>query len=653
MSDFQQGLTLHKQGRLDEAAAIYRAVLVTQPAHFGALHLSGLIHYQKGAPQLAIDWYRRAIAADPRVQDVYSNLGLAQHDLKQFDAALASFAEALRLQPNNPLTLTNRGNALQELRRFDEALASYDQALTLQPNYALAHNNRGNTLRSLGRFLEALQAYERALQLAPDYAHALDNRGRTLRELKRFDEAAQCFERLVALAPQTPYAPGLLLDTRLQCCDWRNYDQVSQAIVAAVGRGERVDAPFSFLSHAVQPAPQLICARTFAAAEYAGQPIKLRPRTHGARIRLAYASADLHEHATAYLMAELFETHDRAKFEVTALSYGPDDRSPMRGRLEKAFDRFVDVRARSDRDVAGLMDELEIDIAVDLKGYTADNRAGIFSHRGAPLQVSYLGFPGTMGVPFMDYLIADRHILPERLAPHYSEKIVRLPDSYQVNDRQRRVAERTPTRTEAGLPETGFVFCSFNNSYKIRPATFDVWMRLLKQVEGSVLWLLQDNPVAVANLKREAQARGVKSDRLVFAPRTDLPAHLARQRLADLFLDTFPYNAHTTASDALWVGLPLVTLAGESFASRVAASLLNAAGLPELVTSSPAGYEALALKLARAPDQLAGLKQRLESTRLTMPLFDTARFRRHIEQAYVTMHERHRSGAPPQSFDVS
>jgi predicted O-linked N-acetylglucosamine transferase (SPINDLY family) len=655
-ADFQHGLSMHKQGRLDEAAEIYRLVLAGQPNHFAALHLTGLIQYQKGVPAEAIAWYRRAIAADANAPEVYSNLGLAQQALGQHEAALASYGEALRLRPANPEALTNRGNALQELRSFANAIASYDQALQLSPSFALAHNNRGNALRSLSRPTDALAAYERALHFAPGYAQALDNRGRTLRDLKRYDEAVTCFERLVATAPTTPYAPGLMLDTRLQCCDWRNYEAISQAIVDGVGRGERVDAPFSFLSHAALAAPQLLCAKAFAAAEYPAQPMKRRPRRHGEVIRLAYASADFHEHATAYLMAELFETHDRACFEVVAISYGPDDQSPMRARLNKAFDRIVDVRDQTDRDVAALMDELEIDIAVDLKGYTADNRAGIFAHRGAPVQVAYLGFPGTMGAPFIDYVIADRQVVPDRFARHYSEKVVRLPDSYQVNDRRRRIAAVTPSRAEAGLPEKdggrSFVFCSFNNNYKIRPAIFDVWMRLLRQVEGSVLWLLQDNAVAVANLKREAEARGVSADRLIFAARVPLDQHLARHRLADLFVDTFPYNAHTTASDALWAGLPLVTLTGETFASRVAASLLHAVGLPELVTDSLADYEALIARLATSPGMLVQYRERLESQRLKAALFDTVRFCRHIEAAYLTMHERQRRGEPPTSFDV-
>jgi predicted O-linked N-acetylglucosamine transferase (SPINDLY family) len=499
-----------------------------------------------------------------------------------------------------------------------------------------------------------LRAYATALQFMPSYPDALNNQGRTLHELKRYDEAAQSFARLLAAAPQQPYAPGMLLASRLHYCDWTNYEASSAAIVAAVERGERADVPFAFFAHALSPKAQLDCARLFVAAEYpAGvPPLVAAPAERHARIRLAYVSSDFHEHATAYLMAELFETHDRSRFEVTGISYGPDDASPMRARLEAAFDHFVDARSMTDRAVAELMRDRGIDIAVDLKGYTAGNRAGIFAYRGAPLQVAYLGFPATMGAPFVDYVIADRHIVPPELEAGYSEKIARLPGSYQVNDRKRRIAEIVPSRADAGLPAEGFVFCSFNNSYKIRPDAFAVWMRLLREVEGSVLWLLDDTAAAVARLKAAAEGHGISSSRLVFAPRVPLDQHLARHRLADLFLDTFPVNAHTTASDALWAGLPLVTLQGETFASRVASSVLAGVGLPELVTQRWPDYEALALKLARDPQALARLKAHLESTRLTAPLFDTDRFRRHIENAYVTMYERSLKGEAPATFDA-
>ncbi len=652
---FEQGFALHRQGRLAEAESCYRVVLAQQPAHFHALHFIGLIHYQRGAYADAADWIGRAIAIDPAMAEPHSNLGLVLQELRRFDEALASHQRALELDPSAPESLNNRGNVLLALNRPQEALADYDEALRRQPGFALAHNNRGNALMALGRSEEALSAYDRALQLMPDFALALNNRGRALRDLKRFDEAAASFARLLVLAPQQPYAPGMLFEVRLNACDWTNYEAASAAIVAAVERGERADAPFSFVGHALSPTAQLQCARTFVAAEFSPAPALSKAGTtvRRDRIRVAYVSSDFREHAVAYLSAGLFERHDRARFEIIGVSHGSDDGGVTRTRLAAGFDRFVDARERSDRDVAELLRDSDVDIAVDLNGFTVNSRTGIFAHRGAPLQASFLGFPGTTGAPFFDYIVADRHVIPQRCESAYSERVVRLPDTYQVNDNKRLIADETPSRAELGLPEHGFVFCSFNNSYKIRPSVFGAWMRLLHNVEGSVLWLIDDNMAATANLRRQAERHGIAANRLVFAPRVPLEQHLARHRRADLFLDTFPYNAHTTASDALWAGLPLLTLTGETFASRVASSLLNAIGLPELVTDTLAGYEALALELAKTPAMLAAIKARLASQRLTMPLFDTDRFRRHIESAYATMHERLLRGEPPAAFDVA
>src|SRR5262249_19594976 len=357
-----------------------------------------------------------------------------------------------------------------------------------------------------------------------------------------------------------------------------------------------------------------------------------------------------YQHATAYLMAELFEKHDPGRFEIIGVSFGRDDRSEMRARLIAAFDQFLDVRAKSDAEVARLLSELKVDIAVDLKGYTRDGRPRILAHRPAPIQVNYLGLPGTMGADFIDYIITDEVVLPFDQHSFYSERIVHLPDCYQPNDRRRQIAERTPARAEVGLPERGFVFCSFNNNWKITPEVFDVWMRLLKAINGSVLWLLRDNATAEQNLRKEALARGVDPRRLVFAPRMKLEDHLARHRLADLSLDTPPCNAHTTASDALWAGLPVLTCMGKAFAGRVTASLLNAIGLPELVTSNMADYEALALTLAGDPARLRNIKAKLARNRETDPLFDTDRFRRGIEAAYTKMWEIWQTGATPESF---
>ena len=369
------------------------------------------------------------------------------------------------------------------------------------------------------------------------------------------------------------------------------------------------------------------------------------------KIRIGYFSADFRRHAVSYLVADLFERHDRGKFEVLGFSFGAD-KDDMTDRIAASMDRFVDVLSLSDRDVVELCRELELDIAVDLMGLTRHHRPGIFAQRAAPIQVNYLGYPGTMGADYIDYLIADSTLIPESAQHHYTEKIVYLPDSYQANDSRRPISAKPCTRAAEGLPENAFVFCCFNAANKIAPPVFDLWMRILAQVPGSVLWLLEDLPLATANLRKEAARRGIAPERLIVARPLPLAEHLARERLAGLFLDTFPYGAHTTASDALWVGVPVLTRIGETFASRVAASLLRAIDLPELITTTPAEYEALAIELALNPERLRGLREKLARNRLTTPLFDTAAFTRHIESAYTAIYSRHHAALPPTHIHI-
>jgi len=651
---FLKGLECHKQGRLEEAEAHYQAVLAQQATHFDSLHFAGLVQWQRGRPDEAVDLIGRAIALNPSVPDAHSNLGLALQSLKKHEAALASYDRALALRPAYPEALNNRGNALQELHRLAEAIASYDRALQFNPTFALAHANRGNVLRALGRASEALECYDRALQIWPDFPDALNNRVLVLHDLKRYDEAIVSAERLMTVKPNQPYGAGLLLAARLHCCDWTGFAPLSAAIADGVMRGERVDMPLTNMWHTASPAVQLQCARTFAAAEYPAldAPAASPARAPHERIRLVYLSHDFFQHTVAMLVAELFELHDRSCFEVSGVAYGPDDGSEMRARLRAGFDRFIDVAAASDQEAADEIRRLDADIVVDLTGFTTGYRPRILAHRPAPIQVNYLGYPGTLGTTYHDYILADCHVVPERLDAFFTEKVVRLPDTYMVNDRKRRLAGEPPTRAAAGLPETGFVFCSFNNAFKILPDVFDVWMRLLQAVPGSVLWLLDNHPSAAANLQREAARRGVEPARLVFAPRVPVERHVARHRLADLFLDTFPYGSHTTGNDALWAGLPLLALSGETFASRVSGSLLKAVGLPELIAESLADYESLAMALASAPARLAALRQKLERQRTAAALFDTPRFCRHIEAAFTAIHERRRRGEAPASFDV-
>jgi len=497
----------------------------------------------------------------------------------------------------------------------------------------------------LRRAEDALASYDEALRAKPDSEDALNGRANALFELKRFEEANRDYERVVQRNPDQAYAAGILAFSRLHCCDWHALGEDRKRIAAAVRQGRRAINPFQNLALSHLAEEQKQCAAIWAADKYPPSPQSLYKDEVYAheRIRLAYLSAEFRDHAVAHAMAGVFEHHDRTRFETVAVSWGAPDSGAMRNRLVGAFDHFIDVDRQSDVEVARRLRDMEIDIAIDLMGFTGECRPGILASRPVPIQVNYLGFPGTMAAPYMNYLFADRVVIPESEQQHYTESIVYLPDSYLPSDSNRRIAKDCPARGQAGLPELGFVFACFNNSYKFSPELFDVWMRLLHAVEGSVLWLSAANPAAMDNLKREAQIRGIDPARLILAPFVAKSEdHLARIGMADLFLDTLPYNAHATAADALWAGLPVLTCRGATFAGRVAASLLHAAGLPELITETLEAYEALALRLARDRAQLANLKSKLASNRSTHPFFDTARFTRNLESALVSVYERQR-----------
>ncbi|MFO1322774.1 MAG: tetratricopeptide repeat protein [Burkholderiales bacterium] len=613
----------------------------------------GVAHHSAGRFADALADYDRALALRPSFAGALSNRAAALKDLQRYDEALAAYDRALELAPDLGEALTNRATVLVELGRYAEALASCDRAVAVAPGFHEAWHNRGVALVALNRHDEAIDSYSRAIALQPDFAPALQSRASALGYYKLYAQALPDYERALACDPDLPFVRGNLLHTRLHCGLWDGYAESVARLVADVRAGKLACEPLTFVAIGERADDALTVSRTWNRHYYAPSPTPLwrGERYAHERIRVAYLSADFHEHATAFLLAELFELHDRSRFEVTAVSWGPDSGSAMRARLKRAFEQFIDVRGVSDAEVARLLREREIDIAVDLKGYTFDARLGILARRPAPVQVSYLGYPGTLGAAYVDYLMADETVIPEEAKRHYAEQVVWLPDSYQVNDRKRAIGA-TPRRAAVGLPEGGVVFCSFNNNYKITPEVWQVWMRLLREVAGSVLWLLEGNAAAPVNLRREAAARGVSGERLVFAPRVGLAEHLARQRCADLFLDTLPCNAHTTASDALWAGLPVVTCLGRTFAGRVAGSLLRAVGLPELVTGTLEEYEAVALKLAREPESLAAVKGKLAANRLTQPLFDSERFCRQLESAYETMWARAQRGEPPQAFAV-
>jgi predicted O-linked N-acetylglucosamine transferase (SPINDLY family) len=679
-------LVRFQQGRDQEALTEIAAALALEPNAPEALAIRGNILIRLQRLDEALQDFDRAIAAKPNHAELFYNRGNCRQYLGQFEGAVADYSQALALQPDYEPALTNRGNVLSKLRRFSEALADYDAAVRLHPADSLALYHRAGALKDLQRFSEALAAYDRALALDPQNGAAWNNRGMVLRELDRPaaalasfdralaldpDDAATLFnrgtlqwtafgrydfaladlERVVRLAPDHAYALGNLLHLKMYGGDWRGFDAAKERIDQGVRMGKRIIEPFVYQAISDSPKDLLACAK-IQASLYPAAPIRKNAISAHRKIRLGYLSGEFRAQATQYLAAGLYERHDREKFEIIAFDSGESDQSPMRARLEAAFDKFIAISNLTDQAAAERIHAEEIDILVNLNGYFGRHRMGVFALKPAPIQVNYLGFPGTLGAPAMDYILADRIVVPEEERRHFTEQVVWLPDCYQVNDDKRQIADMRASRAAEGLPDKGFVFCNFNQSYKLTPGMFALWLRLLQKTEGSVLWLMAGPGPFAQHLRKQAERHGVAGERLIFAARLPLDRHLARLSLADLFLDSLPYNAHTTASDALWAGLPLVTCRGHAFAGRVAASLLSAIGLPELITEDLGAYEALAARLAREPALLQSFRDRLAKNRLTHPLFDTDRFRRHIEAAYRRMWEIARRGEAPQSFTI-
>ncbi|MGY3583078.1 protein O-GlcNAc transferase [Bradyrhizobium sp. USDA 4341] len=647
---YNRGLTLAELGRHEEALASYDRVIALVPDHAHAYRNRGAALRKLERLEEALASLDRAIALKPNDAGAHNDRGNVLNDLERFDDALASYDRA----PGIAGACYNRGNVLIKLDRLEEAIASFDQAIALQPDYAEAYNNRGTALFKLKHHEAALASIDKAIQHKGDDAATHANRGRALAFLARYDEALAAYDKAVALKLDQADIEGDRLHAKSHICDWVDFDAECDQFIESIRNRNAIPPPFLLFGVPSSAADQLLCATRWTAKNH---PPSESQRWRGERydhdrIRIGYFSSDFCNHATSHLMAGMFECHDRSKFETVAISWSPNNDPEMRRRLEASFDRFVDVRDMSDDEVADLIRRFEIDILVDLKGFTGESRTRVLGRRPAPIQVNYLGYPGTLGAPFIDYIIADRNVIPDHHREFYSEKVVALLNSYQANDDKRVIADRVFTRGDVGLAPTGFVFCCFNNNYKITPDMFDRWMRILGHVEGSMLWLLEGNAHAAANLRKEAVARGVAAERLVFAPRVSMRDHLARHRLAGLFLDNIPCNAHTTASDALWAGLPVLTILGDTFSGRVAASLLHAVGLPELVAESPEAYERMAVDLATHPSRLAALRTRLAANRLTAPLFDTKRFTRDIEAAYTAMYERHRAGIAPDHIVV-
>jgi protein O-GlcNAc transferase len=609
---------------------------------------TGLNFLLAGNFRAALIEFEKILSVEPHFPEIfyykarcYKELGLSLNALEEINKVLSSY-------PKHDGALNSKGTILQDLRQYNGALGCINEALSLRPNNVEAWNNKGAVLLELKRYDEALQCLNQAIALQEKNVEAWNNLGITLNNLKLFEKAIFAFKKTLSINPHQEFILGMLIHAKMQICDWDTFDQDILELSEKIKAGEKVTPPFPLLALTSDEALHLQAAKIWTNTKHptstALPPIAKRERQ--GKIRLGYYSADFREHPVSYLTAELFECHNKELFELFAFSFGPNTRDQMQTRIAAAFDHFIDVRDKSDLEIAQLSRDLGIDIAVDLAGHTADSRFSIFSYRAAPIQINYIGFIGTTGADYMDYIIADPVMIPVESRQYYSEKILYLP-WYQANDSKRKDSNQAPSRTDLGLPSTGFIFCCLNNTYKITPSIFEAWMNILKNTKESVLLLYANDDAAKFNLQERAKKAGIKGDRLIFASRLARSEYLARYKLIDLYLDTAPYNAGTTASDALWAGLPVLTIAGKSMASRMAASLLTSLDLPELIAANLEAYVDIAIKLANNPEAMNKLKSKLSENRSLQALFNTKAFTENLEHGFIQAHRRYQADIKP------
>ncbi len=650
---FLDGLGFFQADQFEKAEFHFLESLKIMPDRVSTLTNLSATQIKLSKLSEAKDLLQKTIILDKNNTEAFLNLGLIDTAQLNFKSALIYFEQAITLNPKSYQAWSNKGLALTKLKNYDAALIAYERGINLHAKYPEVWLNKGITLAALNRHEEAFLAYEMALNLKPDYYEGLLNKVLTLQSLKRYDATLDVYEKAMKLKPDSDYLLGYYLYIKILIGDWNQLESEVEQLIKKINMKLKVAFPFSTLPLVDSPEIHLAAAKIFVKDKYSiDNSLDNIPHILNKKIRIGYFSADFHNHATSYLMAEFFELHNKDHFEIIAFSFGPSFDDESRQRLMNTFDEFLDVDMLSDKEIANLSREKRIDIAIDLKGFTKDHRTGIFAYRAAPLQVNYLGYPGTMGADFIDYIIADPTLIPQESQSFYSEKIIYLPNTYQVNDSKRKMANIQFSRADLGLPQKGFIFCCFNNNYKITANNLDSFARILKNVPGSILWLFEDNPTVKENLIKEASNRAISKDQLVFARKMPIAEHLSRLRVADLFLDTLPYNAHTTASDALWAGLPLLTLIGKSFQARVAASLLMAIRLPELITYSQDEFESLAIELANNSEKLLHIKEKLHNNRSSTPVFNTQLLTQHIETAYTKIYERYLANLSPEHIYI-
>ena len=649
----KKDIEAHKAGEVQEAHKLSESS--TNPQDPPSDQLQAIISiFTQGQLQQALSDASQMLEKFPNSAVLYNIAGASNAGLMQFDAAIDKYKQSLKIKPDYAKAYNNMAIALNAKGDSEAAVDSCKQALKLEPDYADAYNNMGIALNDKGDPEAAIDSYKQAIRIKPHDAEVYNNMGVALVEKGELNAGIKSYEMALGIKPDYQDALVNKLKQQSRICDWTALKE-DQNLIAKLGISTESLSPLSILPLEDSPKRHRVRSEILTKKLHGYKtplPPAAKPSQKPQRLRIGYFSADFCEHPVAYLMAKVLETHDRKRFEVYGYSIGPAKDDDMRQRLIEAFDVFIDVHNMTDLDVALLARQDKIDIAIDLTGYTKYHRAGIFAYRAASVQINYLGYPGTMGADFIDYIIADQNLIPMDSQKFYSEKLIYLPHHYQAQDNTLSISNDTPSRLDLGLPDKGFIFCAINNSYKIRMPEFDVWMRLLSHVDGSVLWLLESNKFVKDNLLKEAQARGISAERLVFAQGVSHETYLAQFRRADLYLDTFNYNAGATASNALWAGLPVLTKFGRGYTARMAGSLLTSIGLPELATHSEEDYESLALALATDPERLAKIRQTLADNRLSTPLFDTALFTKHLENGFEQVYQRYYDGKPPDDIFV-
>ena len=613
-------LSLFSKGQLNKAKDACLKILKEEPSNFDILHLLGMINFKKN----------------------------------NYEECIKIFDKAIKIKPNYAQIFYNRGNVFLELKKYDDALKNYDEAIKIKPDYAEVYFNRGNTFKELNRLKEAIDSYNQAIKIMPNYIEAYNNLGNLFNEAKRTEEAIKCYKKIIKINSKFDFLLGTLIHTKTILADWEFITNDLKELKYQIINNHKSSPPFPVLSFYKSPELQKIVSEIWIKEKFSIKKY-LKPivkKKSNKKIRIGYYSADFYDHVMSYLLINLFELHDKSKFEIIGFSLGPEKKDEMRDSISATFNEFHDVRLKSDAEIVTLSRDLNIDIAIDLMCFTQHNRFKIFLERCAPIQINFLGYPGTSGSDCMDYILADKTLIPKKFEKYYSEKIIFMPDTYKLDHPHRKVSDKNFTREELGLPKDGFVFCCFNQNYKITPDIFDIWMKILKHTKNSVLWLFENSKISSINLKKEAKTRNIDPSRIIFASRITQIEHIGRYKLADLFIDTLPYNAHTTACDGLWVGLPFLTLAGDSFASRVGASMLNAIDLPELITYTEKEYEKKAIELANNPNMLKKIREKLEKNKLSKPLFNAKLFTKNIESAYTKIYQNYIKKLPVKNIEI-